>query len=554
MPCSRSEGRDHHQPQARPAYRVSVTALGVLTGLAALVWLLVRTGTRPSRLSYPCQQASLAAATAVFGGPFVTAAVAGNARARRYVATGRGRLLLAGLSLSLLLWMGWTGYEPGYQGSIAAPPDGYRATVFSVNYARGPINGGFGGVDDLILLMGADGRKWYASADDTRTSGPAGLIAADDVVLIKVNAQWAQRGGTNSDVLRGIVARIVDHPDGFTGEIVVADNGQGSGNLDRTENNAEDITQSVQDVVDDFALEGWRVSTKLWDLLRQDAVAEYQAGDYADGYVVSPALDPETSIRASYPKFQTDFGSYVSYKHGIWSAAEQTYDADRLVVINVPVLKTHSIYAVTAAVKNHMGVITQSLSTDSHRGVGRGGMGTVLAEVRMPDLTILDCIWILARPGSGPSAYYGSATRRDQLLAGDDPVALDMWATAHVLIPEIIANGYGYESYATTQDPDNSSSVFRTYLDRSLSEMVAGGIESTNQLGAIEAHVWAGDADLDGDLDTFDWSDLALCAAGPNSSPDAGCEAFDFNDNAAVDLEDMARFLNLFTGSLSPSE
>jgi hypothetical protein len=328
------------------------------------------------------------------------------------------------------------------------------------------------------------------------TAGPDGLIDRDDVVIVKVNAQWSQRGGTNTDVLRGILRRIVEHPDGFVGEIIVADNGQGSGNLNRSECNAEDHGQSPQDVVNDFVAEGWSVSTRLWDAFRTTSVGEYASGDAADGYVLSAALDPETEIRVSYPKFQSPRGTCISYKYGIWDPVSTTYDHDRLVVLNVPVLKTHSIYAATGAVKNHMGVITQSLGTDSHNGVGRGGLGSVLAEVRVPDLTILDCIWVLARPRLGPSATYTEANRRDQLVAGTDPVALDVWAVKNILVPQILANGYTVADYASTQNPDNPDSKFRRYLDSSMNEMLASGIPTTNDYNAVRLFVYGGESSI----------------------------------------------------------
>jgi uncharacterized protein (DUF362 family) len=364
------------------------------------------------------------------------------------------------------------------------PPADYHPDLFLVNNASGPSPGRFGGIDDMASLMQSAGRPWHRSIAPSPTSGPDGLIDPDDVVLIKVNAQWAQRGGTNTDVLRGIMRVIVEHPEGFAGEIIVADNGQGSGNLNRTENNAEDHGQSAQDVVGDFAAEGWKASIKLWDNFRTISVAEFSAGDLNDGYVVSATLDPQTLIRVSYPKFRTPRGTCVSYKHGIWNTLSSSYDQDRLVVINVPVLKTHFIYGVTAAVKNHMGVITQSLSTDSHTGVGRGGLGSVLAEVRVPDLTVLDCIWVLARPGSGPSATYAQSSRRDQLLAGFDPVALDAWAVKNILAPQMSANGYAPGDYAA-QDPDNPNSTFRLYLDRSMNELLAAQIPCTNDYQAV---------------------------------------------------------------------
>ena len=108
--------------------------------------------------------------------------------------------------------------------------------------------------------------------------GPDGLIAPDDVVLIKINEQWRERGGTNTDVLKELFQAIIDHPDGFAGEIVVADNGQGRGSMDHSQSNAENTTQSTQDVVDMFS-PSHNVSTFDWQSIRRLQVDEYSEGD-----------------------------------------------------------------------------------------------------------------------------------------------------------------------------------------------------------------------------------------------------------------------------------
>jgi len=402
-------------------------------------------------------------------------------------------------------------------------------------------------------LMGLEGFKWHRSNAAGLTSGPDGLIANDDVVLLKINAQWPERGGTNTDVLRGVILRILEHPDGFVGEIVVADNGQSYGQLSRIRNNAADISQSVTSVIRGFADQGWKVSGLLWDGIRAMPVGEYMTGNETSGYVVAAVADAETQIRVSYPKFRTVFGTYISYKYGVWSAELQTYDHDRLVVINMPVLKTHQIYGVTAGVKNHMGVVTQSLGTDSHLGVGRGGLGSLMADVRMPDLTIVDCIWVLARPGEGPDALYSEATERDQLLAGRDPAALDVWAVRNILVPEILANGFTFADYHGLLDPDDSNSVFRRYLDRSMSEMLLGGIATSNDPAAVNLHVWVGDGDADGDVDADDTPIAVGCLGGPGSDAGPGCRPLDGDRDSDVDLRDFARMQQLFSGGLGGS-
>jgi uncharacterized protein (DUF362 family) len=437
---------------------------------------------------------------------------------------------------------------------LAPLPTGYRAEVFVVNDARGIEPGRYGGVDDLVTLMGLNGFAWYRSDTVGLVSGPDGMLDPDDVVLIKVNSQWSQRGGTNTDVLRGIIRAVTEHPDGFAGEIVVGENTQNYGGLDWAQCNAEDHGQSALDVVNDFVAESanqpWSISASLWDNFRYDSVLEYATGDAADGYVIEPFEDPESQVKVSYPKFRTDLGTCISYKYGVWSEELQRYESDRLVVINVPVLKTHAWYGITAAVKNHMGVITTANGTDAHAGVGRGGLGSFLAEVRMPDLNILDCIWVLAQPGSGPSASYEAATRRDQLLAGTDPVALDMWAATNVLIPQIIENGFSYASYHNTQDPDNPNSLFRRYLDRSMNEMLLGGIETTNDLTAVDAHVWYGDLDRDGRIGPADHLEFTYCLGGPQATIDPACDSADSENDGDVDLADVAAFQRMFTGQL----
>jgi len=174
-------------------------------------------------------------------------------------------------------------------------------------------------------------------------------------------------------------------------------------------------------------------------------------------------------------------------------------------------------------------------------------MGSVMAEVRLPDLTILDAIWILARPGQGPSSSYVDATRRDVLLAATDPVALDVWATKHVLIPAILENGYPATSFFTTQDPDNPASRFRSYLDRSLAELLEAGVVSTNRPEQVELRTWSGDADRDGDVDWHDSPAFIDCLTGPGGEVAPACRSCDFGWDQSIDLTDFALYQRQFS-------
>jgi len=373
--------------------------------------------------------------------------------------------------------------------ALVDPPRDYRAAVFHVsNCPEDPVGDAFPGLDGLLGLMGSHGLKFHRSATTGSTSGPDGLIASDDVVLVKINYQWGERGGTNTDLLRGLIHRLNDHPDGFTGEIVVAENTQfaGADNFDRAANNAQEHGQSPRDLVDHFAALGVRISLFDWTQIRHVSVDEYSSGDLADGYVVYP-YDPSIQGRVSYPKFRTELGTYVSLRDGIWDLASNSYDRDRLKVINLPVLKSHhATYGATACVKNWMGVITTGLSTNSHSAARYGLLGAAMAEVRPADLNILDAIWINADPFTGPATSYAGATRRNELVASTDAVAADIWSVTNILIPGFLDNGFTPPWPQPDAMPDDPSSDFRQYLDASMSALLTAGFSATNDLGQID--------------------------------------------------------------------
>ena len=316
------------------------------------------------------------------------------------------------------------------------------------------------------------------------------------MVIIKVNSQWDERGGTNTDLVKTLIQAIIDHPQGFTGEVVIADNGQAQygstgsgGSLSYARNNAEDTSQSMQKVADSFS--GYKVSTYLWDTITARRVNEYADLDLQDGYVVEGSPSPETGLVVTYPKFKTKYGTNVSFKLGVWNSANKTYDSRRLKVINVPVLKSHGGYGVTASVKHYMGVVSDKLSREmggrAHNSVGSGGMGTEMAETRFPALNIIDAIWINANPGHGPSTSYNAATRCEVIAASTDPIALDYWAAKNILMPAARAKGY---KDLSSIDPDNSSpGSFGEWLRLSMNEIRLAGYGATMAEDSMDIYI-----------------------------------------------------------------
>ena len=174
-------------------------ANSLLTGLFAAAWLILRSGTRPSRLAYPCQRAALSTASMALAAPLVGLAVA----ARRHVTAGLrspagvGLLVLA-VAAGLAAW-GYQADLDAYDGPVRSAPRDYRAQVFHVHSCpQDPVGDRFVGLESLLQVMGGHGLKFYSSAVAGATAGPTGIVGSGDVVLIKINYQWSQRGGSNN--------------------------------------------------------------------------------------------------------------------------------------------------------------------------------------------------------------------------------------------------------------------------------------------------------------------------------------------------------------------
>ena len=351
-------------------------------------------------------------------------------------------------------------------------PGNHVSSIFVEN-----SNGTDDGVLRLLASMSSHGLNFYRTA-----ANPGGLFSSNDVIIIKINGQWAERGGTNTDLLASVIQAIIDHPEGFRGEIIVSDNGQAQfgsqgrgGSLDWRNANSMDRQTSTLDVIRNFQSRGHRVTGVLWDEFTTVRVGEFSSGDTRNGYVVEDNRR-STGLEVSYPKFTTEYGTMVSFREGIWNAGSSRYDSESLKVINMPVLKSHMLFQVTGAVKNYMGVPSDRLTNmRSHNSVGTGGMGTLLAETRMPVLNILDMIWIA--PDRGPGSAYNQAVEINKIAASIDPVALDYWAAKYILIPEAERIPGGR---ASAMNPDSTlPGSFGNWLRLSMNELHRAGITST---------------------------------------------------------------------------
>jgi uncharacterized protein (DUF362 family) len=114
-------------------------------------------------------------------------------------------------------------------------------------------------------------------------------------------------------------------------------------------------------------------------------------------------------------------------------------------------------------------------------------MGTEMVETRFPALNILDAIWVNAIPSNGPRTPYSAATKTGIIAASTDPVALDYWASKHILLQVARIKGYAGTS---SMDPDYAASgSFGRWLRLSMQEIIGGGYKSTVEESRMNVYV-----------------------------------------------------------------
>lgn len=441
-----------------------------IAGFLAFIWIVLRSGTNPKRLVYPCQQSAFPLASSWVMA--VIAAFGGGLLLQKLL---KGSIVL--LSIVAAVWIFSSSSRP----SKSTPKGNYptwrsdnptsRIYVFeNIPVSPGSLAAGNAsvpnsylndpGIDSLIIMMENNGTYFYKTQ-----SKPDGIVGSNDIVLIKANFQWRGRLSTNTDRIKGVIWRILNHPDGFTGEIVVVDNGTEQiqpasyfcGFSDYA-NNSDDLQQSIVDVVNVFKSKGYKVDFFVWDNLNTTLVAEYSTSDMRNGYVYN------STTKVNYPKFRTTGGVYVSVKLGIWNASSATYDLNRLTIINMPVLKAHEMGGATVAVKNWVGIMNQAYADSWYGGYNQFHYNYIFHSYALPSrvmneiwpkLNIVDATYIATRNNYEP----GSPTvKTNTILSSTDPVAVSWYAAKYILQPVAV--------YPTRVNPDNlTSGYYGTNLD-----------------------------------------------------------------------------------------
>lgn len=293
----------------------------------------------------------------------------------------------------------------------------------------------------------------------TKLGGIATVVGTDDVVIIKVSAQWWNQGMTNVAAVKRVIEHVLERP-GFKGEVIVFENthfrlANGSG-LSRAWVRASERNVDVPgftklgDLIPHFEArrapvsfvglvdagpsalsdDGWHDPTHALGRYGGDNRGPIAAGDTRDGYHwdfdrvfrLAKSWVDEAKTPLSWPRFTSPrTGVVVDLKDGLFRR-----DGNRLVPeagrkltwINMTTANEHGATGFTGACKSTMGVVDMSAGElGTHplvRGYasvhyfGRGApsatwrMGGPLAhfarEVRAPDLVLTVAEWVAYTP------------------------------------------------------------------------------------------------------------------------------------------------------------
>jgi hypothetical protein len=347
------------------------------------------------------------------------------------------------------------------------------------------------------------------------------IVGDDDVVIIKVAAQWWNQGMTNVAGARRVIERVLARP-GFRGEIVVFENthfrlANGSGL-------ARAFTRPSERNVD---VPGW---TTLGDLASAykdhpkvsfvglvDAAPSELAGDpwhdpeHAHGVYGGDGRGPignelrdgmrwdfarvfakkrgwfETSrTPLSWPVFRSPkSGLYVDLADGVREASGAK-TSRKLTWISLVTVNEHASTGLTACCKSAMGVLDMSCGrfgtdprTDGYQSVHyfgspeatwrmAGPLAHFAREVRAPDLYVAIAEWVAVTPPGFSDdedirLSAKGAQRAQTVVAGTDPVAIDYYCAKHVVLPIATAINAPRRAMLDVDHPDAKTTRFLRY-------------------------------------------------------------------------------------------
>jgi hypothetical protein len=356
-----------------------------------------------------------------------------------------------------------------------------------------------------------------------KLGGLTRIVGDDNLVILKVSAQWWNQGMTNVAAIKRVVEHILEIP-GFTGEVVVFENTHfrllsGSGlsrawthpserNVDIPDWNklgnlipyfeAKRAPVSFVGLIDagpsSLSRDAWHDPTHEHGAYGGDGRGPIEPGEIRDGYywdfrhifrerrsLIDYAQTPLTWPVFTSPKS----GLLIDLKDGVFRREKGTrVPVDRrLIFISMPTANEHGATGITCCCKSAMGIVDMSagrLGTDpriqdyeSVHYFGHpnaywrmaGPLAYFAKQVRAPDLYIVTAEWVGVTPRGGLEQRKDSrldvaaAHHTNAIIAGTDPVALDWWCAKNLLMPLAGARKDLYD----VENPDSQATRFLRY-------------------------------------------------------------------------------------------
>lgn len=354
-------------------------------------------------------------------------------------------------------------------------------------------------VRDRATIHVARGGSPAANVDAVldRLGGVASVVGSDDVVAIKVSAQWWNQGMTNVAAVRRVIEQVIERP-GFRGEVIVFENthfrlADGSG-LSRawvhpSERNV-DVPgwTSLGDLIPHFRARGapvsfvglvdaglsslsgdhWHDPGHACGVYGGDGRGPIADGDPRDGYHwdfgrtfrLRKTWFDDARTPLTWPRFTSPAtGLVVDLKAGVLRReANRLVATDRkLTWLNLTTANEHSSTGFTGACKSTMGVVDMSAGTmgidarvKGYASVHYFGQGAPSAtwrmagplaqfaqEVRAPDLILTIAEWVAFEPAAPTDEDLrhsaATCTQMRTIVAGRDPVAIDSWVVRNLM-------------------------------------------------------------------------------------------------------------------------
>ncbi len=314
-------------------------------------------------------------------------------------------------------------------------------------------------VKDAQTLQIAQGGTPAANIDSVigKLGGMSKLVGVDDVVIIKVAAQWWNTGMTNVAAVKRTIEHILEIP-GFKGEVVVFENTHFRRKDGKSEDPSTGLTRAWTHPSE------WNVDVPGWDKLIDlqphfaglgapvsfvglidggpsaladdpwydpehvhgvyggDGRGPIARGETRDGYhwdfgktfSLARSWLRDAQVPLTWPRFTSPrSGAVIDFKDGVMRREGDKLVADgrKLVFINMTTCNEHGSTGMTGACKSPMGIVDMSagsLGTDprieGYQSVHYFGRVPGVPGERAPT-------WRMA----GPLAYFGEQVRRADL-------------------------------------------------------------------------------------------------------------------------------------------